>query len=38
MIDEFRKLLDLVLSEGLDTIDNLTDEQLREVMTDAWSS
>jgi hypothetical protein len=35
MIDEFRKLLDLVLSEGLDTIDNLTDEQLREVMTDA---
>jgi hypothetical protein len=26
------------LSEGLDTIDNLTDEQLREVMTDAWSS
>jgi len=35
MIDEFRRLLDLVLSEGLDTIDNLTDEQLREVMADA---
>ena len=32
MIDDYRKLIDLIVSEGLDTIESLTDEQLREVM------
>lgn len=32
MLDEYRKLIDLILSEGLATIESLTDEQLREVM------
>lgn len=32
MLDEYRKLIDLILSEGLATIEALTDEQLREVM------
>jgi hypothetical protein len=32
MIDEYRRLIDLIVSEGLDTIESLTDEQLREVM------
>ena len=32
MIEDYRKLLDLVLSEGLDRIESLTDEELREVM------
>ena len=30
MIDSLRNLLDLIMSEGLDTIVSLTDEQLRE--------
>jgi hypothetical protein len=30
MIDEFRKLLDVIMSEGLDTIVSLSDEELRE--------
>jgi hypothetical protein len=34
MIDDFRKLLDLIMSEGLDRIDSLTDEELRKVMVD----
>lgn len=32
MIEDYRKLLEMVMSEGLDTINRLTDEQLREVM------
>lgn len=28
MIDEFHKLLEAIKSEGLDTIDNLSDEEL----------
>jgi hypothetical protein len=32
MIDEYRRLIDLIVSEGLDTIESLTDEQLREAM------
>jgi hypothetical protein len=31
-IDDYRKLLDLIMSEGLAKIEALTDEQLREVM------
>ena len=31
-IDDYRKLLDLIMSEGLAKIESLTDEQLREVM------
>jgi hypothetical protein len=34
MIDDFRKLLDLIMSEGLDRIESLTDEELRKVMVD----
>jgi hypothetical protein len=34
MIDDYRRLIDLIVSEGLDTIESLTDEQLREVMND----
>ena len=34
MLDEYRRLIDLIVSEGLDTIESLTDEQLREVMND----
>jgi hypothetical protein len=34
MIDDYRKLIELIVSEGLDTIESLTDEQLREVMND----
>ena len=33
-IEDFRKLLDLIMSEGLATIEALSDEQLREVMND----
>jgi hypothetical protein len=32
MIDDYRKLIELIVSEGLDTIESLTDEQLREAM------
>jgi hypothetical protein len=31
-IDEYRRLIELIVSEGLDTIESLTDEQLREAM------
>jgi hypothetical protein len=31
-IDEYRRLIDLIVSEGLDKIESLTDEQLREAM------
>jgi hypothetical protein len=32
MIEDYRKLLDLVLSEGLDTIESLSDEELRKAI------
>ena len=32
MIEDYRKLLDAILSEGLDRINALTDEELREAM------
>ena len=32
MIEDYRKLLDAILSEGLDKIESLSDEELREVM------
>ena len=34
MIDDYRRLIELIVSEGLDTIESLTDEQLREAMND----
>ena len=34
MIEDYRKLIEIIVSEGLDTIESLTDEQLREVMND----
>jgi hypothetical protein len=33
-IDDYRKLLDLIMSEGLAKIEALTDEELRKVMVD----
>jgi hypothetical protein len=32
MIEDYRKLLDAIMSEGLDKIDSLSDEELRKVM------
>ena len=32
MIEDYRKLLDLILSEGLATIESLSDEELRKAM------
>ena len=32
MIEDYRKLLDAILSEGLDRINALSDEELREAM------
>jgi hypothetical protein len=32
VLDEYRRLIELIVSEGLDTIESLTDEQLREAM------
>lgn len=32
MIEDYRKLLDAIMSEGLDRINALTDEELREAM------
>jgi hypothetical protein len=32
MIEDYRKLLDLVMSEGLDTIESLSDEELRKAI------
>ena len=32
MIEDYRKLPDAILSEGLDRIDYLSDEELREAM------
>jgi hypothetical protein len=34
MIEDYRKLLDLILSEGLDRIEALSDDELRKVMID----
>jgi hypothetical protein len=34
MLDDYRKLLDLILVEGLATIEGLSDEELRKVMID----
>jgi hypothetical protein len=33
-LDDYRKLLDLIMSEGLAKIEALTDEELRKVMVD----
>ena len=35
MIDDYRKLLDLVMSEGLDTIESLSDEELRKAIDES---
>jgi hypothetical protein len=32
LIEDYRKLLDAIMSEGLDRINALTDEELREAM------
>jgi hypothetical protein len=32
MIEDYRKLLDVILSEGLDRIESLSDEELRKVL------
>ena len=32
MIEDHRKLLDAILSEGLDKIESMSDEELREAM------
>jgi len=32
LIEDYRKLLDTIMSEGLDRINALTDEELREAM------
>ena len=32
MIEDYRKLLDMVLEEGLDIINSLSDDELRQVM------
>lgn len=32
MIEDYRKLLDAIMSEGLDRINALSDEELREAM------
>ena len=32
MIEDYRKLLDAILSEGLDKIESMSDEELREAM------
>ena len=32
-IDNYRKLLDLIMSEGFDTINKLSDEELRKVLS-----
>jgi hypothetical protein len=32
MIEDYRKLLDLIMSEGLDRIEALSDDELRKVM------
>jgi hypothetical protein len=34
MIEDYRKLLDLIMSEGLARIDSLSDEELRKAMAD----
>ena len=34
MIEDYRKLLDTIMSEGLDIINSLSDEELRKVMGD----
>jgi hypothetical protein len=37
-IDDYRKLLYLVLSEGLDTIESLSDEELRKAVDENLAS
>lgn len=37
-IEDFRKLLNLIVSEGLDKIDSLSDDELRKVMADERTS
>jgi hypothetical protein len=37
-IEDFRKLLDLIVSEGLDRIESLSDDELRKVMADERTS
>ena len=32
MIEDYRKLLDTIMSEGLDIINSLSDEELRQLM------
>jgi hypothetical protein len=34
MIEDYRKLLDTILSEGLDRIASLSDDELRSVMNE----
>lgn len=38
-VEDYRKLLDAIMSVGLDRIDNLTDDELRKVVLDEdnWS-
>jgi len=33
-VEDFRKLLDAIMSEGLDRIEALTDDELRKVVLD----
>jgi hypothetical protein len=33
-VEDYRKLLDAIMSVGLDRIDNLTDDELRKVVLD----
>ncbi len=33
-VEDFRKLLALIVSEGLDRIDSLSDDELRKAMAD----
>jgi hypothetical protein len=37
-VEDFRKLLDLIVSEGLDRIESLSDDELRKVMADERTS
>ena len=32
MIEDYRKLLEVILSEGLDKIDSMSDDELRKVI------
>jgi hypothetical protein len=37
-VEDFRKLLALIVSEGLDRIESLSDDELRKVMADERTS